>query len=150
MADTYSAIYVHLIFSTKRRARLISAPASERLWAYVGGIARANGMTALSVGGAADHVHALLSLPTTMPVAKAAQLIKGGSSKWARETFPRGRDFAWQEGYGAFSVSVSQLDATVAYIQGQKEHHRRRSFQEEYVAFLRKHGVEYDEDHVWG
>src|SRR5260370_34150432 len=93
----------------------------------------------------ADHVHFVLSLPATLSVAKAMQLLKGNSSKWLRETFPKMRSFAWQEGYGAFSVGVSGLDATVAYIQNQTEHHRARSFREEYVAMLNRHGFAYDE-----
>ena len=85
-----------------------------------------------------------------MPVSKAVQLIKGGSSKWVHETFPLRRTFAWQEGYGAFSVSVSHVDATVAYILSQEEHHKKRTFEEEFISFLRKHGIEFDERFVWG
>jgi putative transposase len=86
-------------------------------------------MKALAIGGAADHVHVLLSLSATLSVAKAMQLLKGNSSKWIRETFPKMRSFAWQEGYGAFSVGISGVDATVAYIGNQMEHHRERSFE---------------------
>lgn len=107
-------------------------------------------MKAIAIGGVADHVHVLLSLPATMTVAKAMQLVKGGSSKFVHETFPGQRDFAWQEGYGAFSVSISHVEETVAYIQRQAAHHRRRTFEEEFRAFLQKHGIEYDERHVWG
>jgi hypothetical protein len=85
-----------------------------------------------------------------VPVSKAVQLIKGGSSKWAHETFPSRRTFAWQEGYGAFSVSISHVEVTVKYILNQEEHHRKRTFEEEFVSFLRKHGVEFDERFVWG
>ena len=102
-------------------------------------------MKTLAVGGAADHVHVLLSLPPTVSVAKAMQLLKGNSSKWIREIFPKIRAFAWQEGYGAFSIGVSGVDTTVAYIRNQAEHHRTRSFREEYVAMLKKHGFAYDE-----
>jgi len=97
-------------------------------------------MKALAIGGAADHVHVLLSLPATLSVAKAMQLLKGNSSKWIRETFPKMRSFAWQDGYGAFSVGISGVDATVAYIGNQMEHHRERSFREEFIAMLQKHG----------
>jgi putative transposase len=102
-------------------------------------------MKTLAIGGASDHVHVLLSLPATLSVAKAMQLLKGNSSKWIRETFPKMRSFAWQEGYGAFSVGVSGLDATVAYIRNQTEHHRTRSFRDEFVAILKKHGFACDE-----
>src|SRR5205085_11716538 len=97
-------------------------------------------MTDLAIGGTADNVHILLSLPPTLSVAKAVQLLKGNSSKWIHETFPAMRSFGWQEGYGAFSISVSGIDATVAYIRNQTEHHRTRSFREEFATMLRKHG----------
>ncbi len=106
-------------------------------------------MKALSIGGVEDHVHILLSLPATMPVAKAMQLIKGGSSKWVHETFPDQRLFAWQTKYGAFSVSVSQVEKTITYIQNQPEHHQKLSFQEEFVALLKKHNIDYDERYLW-
>jgi len=107
-------------------------------------------MRCLAVGGTRDHVHILLSLPGTVSIAKALQLIKGGSSKWVHDTFPSCRRFAWQEGYGAFSIGISQVRQTAAYINAQHEHHRMRSFQEEFLAFLKKHGIEYDERYVWG
>jgi putative transposase len=101
-------------------------------------------MRAIAIGGTVDHLHTPLSLLATLDVAKAVQLIKGGSSKWVHDNFPEHRKFAWQDGYGAFSVSASQLDKTVAYINRQKEHHRKRTFEEEFIEFLDKHGVEYD------
>jgi putative transposase len=94
----------------------------------MGGIAREHGMKALAVGGVEDHAHVLLSLPTTVTIAQALQLIKGGSSKWIHDTFPEHCDFAWQEGYGAFSIGVSQVAGTVSYIQSQAEHHRKKTF----------------------
>jgi len=106
-------------------------------------------MKAIEIGGIADHVHVLLSLPSTLPIAKALQLLKGGSSKWVHDTFPEHHLFGWQVKYGAFSVSVSQLDRTIAYIKGQPEHHRRMSFQEEFLALLKKHRVAYDERYLW-
>jgi REP element-mobilizing transposase RayT len=112
-------------------------------------IARQNKMKALEIGGVEDHVHLLLSLPATMTVSKAMQLIKGGSSKWVHETFPEHRLFAWQEEYGAFSVSVSQLEKTIEYIRGQEAHHRKMTFQEEFLALLKRHRIEYDERYLW-
>jgi putative transposase len=102
-------------------------------------------MKALAIGGASDHVHVLLSVPAILSIAKAMQLLKGNSSKWIREIFPKMHSFAWQEGYGAFSLGVSGVDATVAYIRNQAEHHRTRSFREEFVAMLKKHGFRYEE-----
>ncbi|MBC7966115.1 MAG: transposase, partial [Fuerstia sp.] len=108
-------------------------------------IARENKMKALVIGGVADHVHVLLSIPSTLSVAKSIQLLKGNSSKWIHETFPEHRDFEWQEGYGAFSIGISGVDDTIAYIRNQAGHHRKRSFREELEAFLKKHGVEYED-----
>ena len=129
MAHSYVSNLMHCVFSTKERLTLITPELESRLWPYLGGIARENKMKAIAIGGTADHVHALLSLPGAVSFAKAVQLIKGGSSKWVHDTFREYRKFAWQEGYGAFSVSSSQIDQTVAYIQRQKEHHRKRDFQ---------------------
>ena len=140
---------MHCIFSTKERFSFIDGSLESRLWPYIGGIARENKMRALAIGGTADHVHTLLTLPGTMNVAKAVQLIKGGSSKWVHDTFTQYRKFTWQDGYGAFSVSASQADKTIAYIKGQKEHHRKRTFEEEFIEFLDKHGVEYDRRYVF-
>jgi REP element-mobilizing transposase RayT len=120
------------VFSTKERRNTIKPETQPKLWAYLGGIARTNGFVVLMAGGTENHVHLLLSLPATMPLAKAVQLLKGGSSKWLNETIG---NFAWQEGYGAFTVSISQKPVTIAYIQSQAEHHRKHSFQEEFVAF---------------
>ena len=149
MANTYASIYIHYVFSTKKREALITEKARERLWAYMGGVARENHMTARCIGGVADHMHLLISMPTSLAIAKGIQQIKGASSVWMRETFPEVHGFAWQEGYGAFSVSKSHIDETVAYIEGQDEHHRHKSFQEEYLAFLRKHEIDFDERYLW-
>ena len=146
---SYVSSYFHCVFSTRERRPLISPELQERLWPYLGGIARQNEMKAIEIGGVSDHIHILLSLPSTLSIAKAMQLIKGGSSKWLHETFPEHRLFGWQVKYGAFSVSVSQLDKTIEYIQGQAEHHRNRIFQEEFLALLKRHGIAYDERYLW-
>lgn len=106
-------------------------------------------MKALAIGGVEDHVHMLLSMPSTMDVAKAMQLIKGGSSQWIHDTFTEYHDFAWQAGYGAFSIGVSQTDDTTRYIDNQKQHHRKRTYQDEFLAFLKKHEIEYDPRYIW-
>jgi putative transposase len=149
MADTLSSLNVHCVFSTKNRQPLLVGEIKERFWAFMGGIAKQNEIEPLCIGGVADHVHLLLSLPTTMSVAKAMQFIKGGSSAWAHETFRPLRQFAWQSGYGAFTVSISHVAETISYIQNQVEHHRLRSFQEEYVSFLKKHGIGFEERYLW-
>ena|ERR1041385_9296408 len=146
---SYVSSYHHRVFSTKDRRPIITPALQERLWPYMGGIARENKMIAIEIGGVQDHVHLLLSLPSTMAVAKALQLIKGGSSKWVHDTFPDKRWFGWQSKYGCFSASVSQVDKIIEYIRGQPEHHRRMSFKEEFVALLKKHRIQYDERYLW-
>jgi putative transposase len=146
---SYISSHFHCVFSTKGRRPLITPELRERLWPFLGGIARQNRMKAIEIGGVEDHVHILLSLPSTMAISKALQLLKGGSSKWIHETFPQYREFVWQEEYGAFSVSVSQLDKVIAYIRGQEEHHRKITFAEEFQGLLHKHRIEYDERYLW-
>ena len=149
MSHSYVNNLMHCTFSTKERYPFIDSALESDLWPYVGGIARTNRIKALAIGGTADHIHALLSLPSMMSFAKAVQLIKGGSSKWVHDTFPRHKKFEWQEGYGAFSVSASQAQKTIAYIKGQKEHHRTRTFQEEFRALLEKHGIAYESRYLF-
>jgi putative transposase len=146
---SYVSSYFHCVFSTKERQRLVTANLRERLWPVLGGIVRQNKMKAIEIGGVEDHVHILLSIPPTLTISKALQLIKGGSSKWIHETFPEHRLFSWQEKYGAFSVSVSQLDTIIDYIRNQEPHHRTMTFQEEFEALLKKHRIEYDERYLW-
>jgi putative transposase len=146
---SYISSYFHCVFSTKERRPQLTPALRERLWPFLGGIARQNKFKALEVGGVEDHVHVLLSLPATLSIAKAVQLIKGGSSKWVHETFPEHRLFNWQEKYGAFGVSVSLLEKTLEYIKGQAEHHRKMTFQQEFLALLKKHRVQYDERYLW-
>jgi putative transposase len=136
---------MHCVWSTKNREPYLTPPLRERLWPYLGGVARQNKIKTLAIGGAADHVHVLLSLLATLSIAKATQLRKGNSSKWIHETFPKMRYFAWQEGYGTFSVSISGVEATVAYIRNEAAHHGTRSFREELVTMLRRHSFDYDE-----
>src|SRR5262245_6537369 len=142
---SFTSILVHCVWSTKKREPFLSSEVRNRLWPYLAGIARENKMKALAIGGVADHVHMLISLPGTLSVSKALQLLKGNSSKWMHETFPKLRSLESQEGYGAFSIGISAVDATVAYIRNQFEHHRKRSFRDEFVAMLRRHRLDYDE-----
>lgn len=148
MSHTYVSDLIHCVFSTKLRRNLIKPDIQSDLWSFLGGIARKNRVKALVVGGTENHVHVLLSLPADVPLAKAMQLIKGASSRWLNETHTKG--FAWQEGYGAFTVGISQKADTIAYIQSQAEHHRKRTFEEEFIAFLNKHDVKYNPRYVWG
>jgi putative transposase len=142
---SFTSCLIHYVWSTKNREPSLNHQLRERVWPYLGGIAKQNKMKAMSIGGVGDHVHILISLPSTLSVAKAVQLLKGNSSKWIRDTFPKLRSFAWQEGYGAFSIGISGVDATVSYIGNQATHHRTRSFREEFATMLRKHGLAYEE-----
>ncbi len=139
MPDSHVANRVHCVFSTKNRAKIIPAEMQPRLWSFMAGIARQNGLTAIAIGGFDDHAHVLIALPPTMALAKAMQLIKAGSSKWCNQNFGDGR-FEWQVGYSAASVGTSLLDKTKAYIRNQREHHRRRDFAQEWRLFLQKNG----------
>ena len=116
------------------------------MWQYLIGVARGKGIATLALGGTQNHVHALIVLPPTVALAKAVQELKGNSSKWMNEI---GGGFGWQRGYGAFSISESGKDAVVAYIRGQAEHHRKWSFEQEYVTMLKKYKVEYDAKYVF-
>jgi putative transposase len=149
MANTYTSLHYHLIFSTKRRERWIMPDFEERVWAYLGGIARQNEIKPLMIGGVEDHVHLLVCVPPSVAVSEALKRIKGGSSGWIKDNFPKLQSFGWQDGYGAFTVSKSQLGEVAEYIRGQREHHRVKTFQEEYRAFLDKHQVEYNEKYLW-
>jgi putative transposase len=150
MANTYTSLHYHFTFSTKNREPWIVAEIENRVWAYVGVIARHHQMIALQVGGIEDHVHALVMAPPTLNPSEIAQYLKGESSKWIHEEFSNLRLFEWQDGYGGFTVSKSQIPDVIAYIQNQREHHRKRTFQEEYLELLKKHDVDYDERYLWG
>lgn len=148
MSHAYVCNLMHCTFSTKGRNPWIDSELEKRLWPYIGGIARENRMKALAIGGVDDHIHSLLSLPSTMSFAKAVQLIKGGSSKWIHDEIGLKR-FEWQEGYGAFSVSQSQVKKMILYINSQKEHHRKQTFKEEFLRLLDKHEVAYDRRRIF-
>ncbi len=150
MSHSYSSNRVHVIFSTKGRLERIPQELQPKLWAYMAGIARNQNFEAIIVGGVKDHVHVLLLLPPSLPLAKAVQFLKGNSSKWLNQTGAAGKGLAWQEGYGAFSVSASQSAEVVKYIENQAAHHEKRSFEEEFLAFLKKYGVTYDPAHALG
>jgi putative transposase len=150
MANSFLSMHIHFVFSTKKREKLIDNKLRARLWAYIGGIARQHNMVALAVGGTDNHVHMLISIPATVCPAKVVQLIKANSSKWVNEEFPAKNGFSWQVGYSGFSVSPRQINNVKNYIIGQEEHHRIRSFEEEYLGFLKESGIEYDERYIWG
>ena len=147
MPHTYSTNLVHSVFSTKGRADSIPDQVRERLYAYVFGIARNLGIEILAIGGTANHIHILIALPAKCPLSYAVRDLKANSSRWMSENGPR---FSWQEGFGAFSVSPSQAGVVIAYIRNQVEHHRKRTFEEEFLLLLKKSGIEYDPKYVFG
>lgn len=147
MSHTYSQNVLHVVFSTKDRHKTISPEFQSRLWAYVAGVCRKVEILVHAVGGTEDHIHLLIQVPPSLPVAKGILAIKSNSSRWANE---QGHRFAWQQGYGAFSVSSSNVPAVVQYIRNQQAHHKRRGFEEEFVALLKKHGVTFDAKFVFG
>lgn len=148
MPSTHLSLHYHIIFSTKDRRALIASGWRERLHAYMGGTVRALGGVPTAVGGTADHVHLLLGLRATHRLTDVVREIKVSSSKWVHETIGE-RFFGWQDGYGAFSVGGENADEVRRYIASQEQHHRSRTFQEEYLSFLKGNGVEYDERYLW-
>jgi putative transposase len=147
LSHTSGNILLHFIFSTLGRRPLIKPAFRGDLFAYLGGIVREMNGVALIINGTADHVHLLLRIRPVHSSAEIARVVKANSSKWTREKWSR--EFAWQTGYGVFSVSESNVAVVTKYIAGQEEHHKKHSFQEEYVAFLKKNHVEYDEKYIW-
>src|SRR4029077_7154569 len=146
MSHTYCAQFVHLVFSTKDHRDLIPANLEPRLIPYLAGNIKKLGLDSLAIGGAANHLHILMHLRPTMRVTEAVQKIKANSSRWLGE---RGIQFEWQKGYGVFSVSPSMVPKVSAYIEHQKQHHCKRTFEDEFLALLRKSGVSIDEADVF-
>jgi len=149
MPQSLSKVILHIIFSTKDRQPWLDPGVRTRMHGYVATICRDQGADLVQVGGVADHVHILTTLPRTLSQAQLVEHIKKTSSKWIKTVAPRYHSFRWQRGYGAFSVSPSQLKSVLQYIDRQQQHHRTRIFQEEYRELLRKHGIDFDERYVW-
>ena len=149
MAHTFTNLLYHVVFSTKDRLPQIDADLRPRLFGYLGGITREEGGTALIANGVEDHCHLLLALPPTVAVSDFLRTLKTNSSRWVHETWPAHRAFAWQTGYGAFSVSQSNVESVRRYIAEQEERHRTMTFQEEFVQILRRHGIVFDERYIW-
>ncbi len=149
MPQSLSSLYVHLVFSTKNRIPLITPEIRSRLWAYLGGICSALNCHPVQIGGTDDHVHILCALSRDVAVKDLIAKIKADSSRWIKAQSMPISDFYWQSGYGAFSVNPQECHAAVQYIANQMEHHKKRSFQEEFLLFLKKYNVDYDEKHLW-
>ena len=149
MPQSLSKVILHIVFSTKYREPWLDSHVRPRMHAYLATICRDVGAEVVRVGGVGDHVHIVTTLPRTVSQAELVERIKKVSSKWIKTLDARSRGFFWQRGYGAFSVSPNQIEAVLQYVEAQEEHHRTRTFQEEYRELLRKHGVDFDERYVW-
>lgn len=149
MGQSLAKNYIHIIFSTKHRMPLIKEPVQTDLYKYIGGICNNMECYPLKIGGYTDHVHILCLLSKKIALMKLLEETKSHSSKWMKTKGDALKQFYWQDGYGAFSVSPAQVDIVKAYIENQAEHHRKKTFQEEYRSFLNKYNVEYDERYVW-
>ena len=149
MAGKHLSVLVHFIWSTAGREPWIAPEWRERLYGYLGGVLREKNAKLISAGGMPDHIHLYVSIPSTVTLAAIVGGMKANSSRWIHETFPKQRAFAWQKGYGAFSVSKSGEERLLEYIRTQEEHHRSRGFKEEYMSFLKHYSVEYDENYLW-
>lgn len=149
MAGKYLSLLVHFTWSTAGREPWLAADMREDLYSYIGGIMRNKNAKLLSAGGMFDHIHLYASMPSTISIADFVNAVKSNSSRWIHESFAPLRNFAWQEGYGAFSVSKSEEGRVVRYISNQESHHRKRTFKEELIGLLEKHGIAYDERYIW-
>jgi putative transposase len=149
MAHTFTNLLTHVVFSTSGRAPFLADGCRSDVHAYIGGILRELKATPITIGGTPDHVHLLTRLPADLTLADCMRVVKANSSRWLKERWPERRAFAWQGGYGAFSVSESNRGAVIRYIQDQARHHQRISFRDEFLALLKRHGVEFDERYIW-
>jgi REP element-mobilizing transposase RayT len=150
MSHSYSNLLSHVVFSTKDRKPLIDAEMKPRLLGYIDGIVDESGGKVLSLNTMPDHLHMLWQLPPTLALADSMRVVKTNSSRWVHETWGSKKPFAWQSGYGAFSVSRSNVPAVATYIEEQESHHHKRTFQEEFIELLVKHGIYYDPKYVLG
>ena len=149
MAHTFTTLLIHTVFSTSERRPFLSEAMRPDAHAYMGGILKNLRADPIAIGGTSDHVHLLIGLPADLAIADCLCVVKTNSSRWIKERWPERRLFSWQRGYGAFTVSESNRGAVIRYIQDQEQHHRRISFQEEFLVLLKKHGVEFDERYMW-
>lgn len=147
MAHTFTNILLHIVFSTKERQPFLKPEIRSEMHAYLAAVVHGSGSEAFAVGGGFDHVHLLISAPRTKTLADFMRNLKVKSSRWARQWAP---GFAWQTGYAAFSVSWSKRDSVIEYTHNQERHHRRRSFEDEFVSLLKKNEIEYEERYLWG
>jgi REP element-mobilizing transposase RayT len=149
MANTYTQIYVHIVFSVKGRQNLLDKDWRDDLFSYIGGIVNAKGQKIFAVGGVADHVHLLISLKPNITISELVRDIKSNSAKWINESKLVMGKFQWQEGYGGFSCSKSHIDNTIGYIRNQDLHHKTISFKEEYMNLLNEFNIDFDDKYLF-
>ena len=149
MAGKYLSLLVHFIWSTKNREPWIERAMREDMYAYIGGTMRKKKATLLAAGGMFDHIHLYASLPSIISIADFVNAVKANSSRWVHDSFRDLRTFAWQEGYGAFSVSKSDEQPVIRYVQDQEKHHAKRTFKEEFISMLEQHEMPYDPQQIW-
>lgn len=149
MPQSFACLHTHIIFSTKNRLPLLTPNITERLYPYIGGILRNRKCTLIRIGGIADHVHLLVRQARDISMSEMVGELKSISSGWIHDEFPDLKSFHWQQGYAAFSVSLSNIDNVAAYIENQEEHHRVKTYQEELREFLIRHEIEFDERYMW-
>lgn len=149
MAKSYTNLIYHIVFSTKNREPLITQERKQRLYDYIGGLIRTKGGIVLAINGIADHIHILVKLRADRALSDVIRDLKSNSTGWMRDVFADPPEFGWQNGYGAFSVSASNIPAVRRYIAEQEIHHAKYSFREEFVGLLRKNEIEFDEEYLW-
>ena len=149
MAQSLCKVYLHIVFHTKPSSPTVGTEHLERLHQYIGGLVNATGCQVLCVGGTENHIHALMLFSRTETIARVVEEMKRNSSRWIKTLSPHYENFAWQGGYGVFSVSQSQVDTVVSYIKNQAEHHKKQSFRDEYLEFLRLYKIDYNEQYVF-
>jgi REP element-mobilizing transposase RayT len=149
MSKSYTNLLYHIVFSTKERQPLITEAHRPRLYEYIGGVIRGQGGISLGTGGVADHVHILAKLRPDKALSDVLRDLKSNATGWMHDVFPELKDFEWQHGYGAFTVSASQVSTVQNYIAHQSEHHQRRTFRDEFVRLLRANGIEFQERYLW-
>ena len=149
MSHSHTLLYAHCIFATKDRRNYITTEIQPRLYKYITAIVADNDSALIAIGGTNNHIHLLLKIHPSKNLADIMRLVKTNSSKWIHETFQTAREFGWQSGYGAFSVNASSVNDVKGYIDRQEEHHQTQTFKQEYVAFLNRHGIEYDDRYLW-
>ena len=150
MAHSYSQLFIHLVWSTKNREPFITSEIKPRLYGYIRKVLEDKKCSLFTINGMPDHVHILLNLPSTIGLSELLRHLKTTSSKWMHQTFPESKNFSWQDGYGAFSVGISQLKQVSSYIENQEKHHQKRNFDEEFVYFLKCQNISFDSRFVLG